>query len=74
MDNLKRKQVMADREKYKRAAQGDIAYNMMRMWQGAIGVAPVDGLVSPGFAVVKPFSAVPPMYSMVCCTTSPICA
>jgi hypothetical protein len=48
MDNLKRKQVMSDREKYKRAAQGDIAYNMMRMWQGAVGVAPVDGLGQSG--------------------------
>lgn len=56
MDNLKRKQVMSDREKYKRAAKGDIAYNMMRMWQGAVGVAPVDGLVSPAYVVVKPFS------------------
>ena len=58
MDNLKRKQVMADREKYKRAAQGDIAYNMMRMWQGAVGVAPVDGLVSPAYVVVRPFPEV----------------
>lgn len=58
MDNLKRKQVMADREKYKRAAQGDIAYNMMRMWQGAIGVAPIDGLVSPAYVVVRPFPEV----------------
>jgi len=58
MDNLKRKQVMSDREKYKRAAQGDIAYNMMRMWQGAVGVAPVDGLVSPAYIVVRPFSEV----------------
>jgi type I restriction enzyme S subunit len=58
MDNLKRKQVMADREKYKRTAQGDIAYNMMRMWQGAVGVAPVDGLVSPAYVVVRPFPEV----------------
>ena len=58
MDNLKRKQVMSDREKYKRAAQGDIAYNMMRMWQGAVGVAPVDGLVSPAYVVVRPFPEV----------------
>ncbi|KJS02699.1 MAG: hypothetical protein VR65_04480 [Desulfobulbaceae bacterium BRH_c16a] len=58
MDNLKRKQVMADREKYKRAAQGDIAYNMMRMWQGAVGVAPVHGLVSPAYVVVRPFPEV----------------
>ena len=31
----------SDRDKYKRAAQGDIAYNMMRMWQ-----APSEWLVS----------------------------
>lgn len=55
MDNLKRKQMMSDHEKYKRAALGDIAYNMMRLWQGAVGVAPVDGLVSPAYVVVRPF-------------------
>jgi type I restriction enzyme, S subunit len=54
MKNLKRKQVMSQKEKYKRAAKGDIAYNMMRMWQGAVGPAPVDGLVSPAYVVVKP--------------------
>lgn len=58
MDNLKRKQMMSDREKYKRAARGDIAYNMMRMWQGAVGVAPVDGLVSPAYVVARPFKDV----------------
>lgn len=55
MENLKRKQVMSDREKYKRAAKGDIAYNMMRMWQGALGAAPVDGLVSPAYVVAQPY-------------------
>jgi type I restriction enzyme S subunit len=54
-ENSSRKQIMADRDKYKRAAKGDIAYNMMRMWQGAVGVAPVDGLVSPAYIVVRPF-------------------
>lgn len=54
MENLKRKQVMSDREGYKRAAKGDIAYNMMRMWQGAVGIAPVDGLVSPAYVVARP--------------------
>ncbi len=62
MDNLKRKQVMSDKDKYKRAAQGDIAYNMMRMWQGAAGIAPVNGLVSPAYVVIKPFSQVDPRY------------
>jgi type I restriction enzyme S subunit len=51
----KRKQVMADASKYKRACAGDVAYNMMRMWQGAVGVAPVDGLVSPAYVVARPF-------------------
>lgn len=58
MENMKRKQVMSNREKYKRAKRGDIAYNMMRMWQGAVGVAPVDGLVSPAYVVARPFPEV----------------
>ncbi len=56
MENLKRKQVMSQKEKYKRAIKGDIAYNMMRMWQGAVGPAPVDGLVSPAYVVVAPYT------------------
>jgi type I restriction enzyme S subunit len=61
-DTSKRKQVMADFGKYKRAAAGDIAYNMMRMWQGAVGVAPVDGLVSPAYVVARPFPNTKPSY------------
>jgi len=53
-DSSKRKQVIAEKEKYKRACRGDIAYNMMRMWQGAVGVAPVDGLISPAYIVARP--------------------
>ena len=52
--NSDRKQMMAVRSEYKRAVKGDIAYNMMRMWQGAVGVIPVDGLVSPAYIVAKP--------------------
>jgi type I restriction enzyme S subunit len=61
-ENSTRKQVMSDLGKYKRAAQGDLAYNMMRMWQGAVGVAPVDGLVSPAYVVARPFSEVEARY------------
>ena len=53
---------MSDREKYKRAAKGDIAYNMMRMWQGSVGVAPVDGLVSPAYVVARPLHGVEVRY------------
>ena len=62
MGNMKRKQMMSQKEKYKRAAKGDIAYNMMRMWQGAVGTAPVDGLVSPAYVVVRPFELVNSTY------------
>lgn len=55
LENSDRKQIMSSRGQYKRAAQKDIAYNMMRMWQGAVGVAPVDGLVSPAYVVARPF-------------------
>ncbi len=61
-ETSKRKQVMSDFAKYKRAAAGDIAYNMMRMWQGAVGIAPVDGLVSPAYVVAAPFDGVEPRY------------
>ncbi|WP_428542878.1 NADAR domain-containing protein [Profundibacter sp.] len=61
-ENGSRKQQMTDRSKYKRAAMGDIAYNMMRMWQGAVGVAPEDGLISPAYVVARPFPEVEPRY------------
>ena len=41
------KRLIADQTKYKRIYRQDIAYNTMRMWQGAVGVSPIDGLVSP---------------------------
>jgi type I restriction enzyme S subunit len=57
-----RKQVMSDRGKYKRAAKNDVTYNMMRMWQGAVGVSPVDGLVSPAYVVARPYPQVEPRF------------
>lgn len=43
-----------DRTKYKRVYPGDLAYNMMRAWQGAFGAVRVDGMVSPAYVVAKP--------------------
>ena len=60
--NAARKQVMSDRDKYKRAVAGDITYNMMRMWQGAVGIAPADGLVSPAYVVAIPLDDVDVRY------------
>jgi type I restriction enzyme S subunit len=61
-ENSTRKQAMSDLGKYKRAAKGDVAYNMMRMWQGAVGVSPVDGLVSPAYVVARPYLHVEPRF------------
>jgi len=47
---------------YKVARMGDVAFNKMRMWQGAVGIAPVDGLVSPDYVVAKPGPDVWPDY------------
>ena len=42
-----------DKSKYKRVYPGDITYNMMRAWQGAIGAVRVHGMVSPAYVVAK---------------------
>lgn len=47
-----------DPAKNKRACKGDIAYNMMRMWQGAQGVAVEDCMVSPAYVVLSPLEGV----------------
>lgn len=41
-------------EGHLRIRKGDIAYNMMRMWQGASGQAQYDGIVSPAYVVLAP--------------------
>jgi type I restriction enzyme, S subunit len=56
------KKLIADATKYKLIKKGDLAYNTMRMWQGAVGVAPGDGLVSPAYVVVSPRATVCPEF------------
>ena len=43
-----------DKSNYKRVKIGDIAYNTMRMWQGASGASSYDGIVSPAYTVITP--------------------
>lgn len=43
--------------------KGDIAYNMMRMWQGASGLAEKDGIVSPAYVVVTPEDGIDPLFA-----------
>lgn len=42
---------------------GDIAYNMMRMWQGASGLAKHDGVVSPAYVVLAPRNGIDPVFA-----------
>ena len=53
----------ADFNLYKIARQGDVVFNKMRMWQGAVGVAPQDGLVSPDYVVAAPIGALLSLYA-----------
>ena len=47
-----------DKSKYKKVCAGDIAYNSMRMWQGASGCSPYEGIVSPAYTVLTPNSGI----------------
>jgi len=38
------------------AEKGDLVYNTMRMWQGALGMAENTGVVSPAYIVIRPKS------------------
>jgi type I restriction enzyme S subunit len=43
-----------DKSNYKIVRKGDMVYNSMRMWQGANGISPCDGIVSPAYTVLMP--------------------
>ncbi len=49
---------LAEARGNKKAYRNDIAYNMMRMWQGACGLAIEECMVSPAYVVLSPKSGV----------------
>ena len=51
-----------DKSQYKRAAKGDLVFNMMRAWQGAIGTVRTEGMVSPAYIVAEPNDLVDPLF------------
>ena len=51
-----------DKTQYQTALEGDLVFNMMRAWQGAIGVVRNRGLVSPAYIVAKPGNQVYPPF------------
>lgn len=50
-------------EQHLRVHKGDIAYNMMRMWQGASGLSDREALVSPAYVVLSPKESVDPSFA-----------
>ena len=51
-----------DKSKYKHVYEGDLVFNMMRAWQGAIGVAKVEGMISPAYISAIPNENVYPLF------------
>jgi type I restriction enzyme S subunit len=42
-----------DLSNYKVARKGDLVINKMKAWQGSLGLAPTDGIVSPAYFIFK---------------------
>ena len=53
-DSSKKDSSNRDRSAYKLVRPGDVAYNKMRAWQGAVGVSRYKGIVSPAYVVQRP--------------------
>lgn len=57
-ENVRGRVKIEDKSKYILVKKGDIAFNMMRAWQGGIGAVLVDGMVSPAYIVATPTSRI----------------
>ena len=51
-----------DKSQYKKAVSGDLVFNMMRAWQGAIGTVRTAGMVSPAYIVAEPNDKIYPLF------------
>jgi len=61
-DSSKKDSSNLDRANYKLVQPGDIAYNKMRAWQGAIGASDYRGIVSPAYVIQRPREGGKPRY------------
>ena len=62
VDTSKKDSSRQDKSAYKLVRPGDVAYNKMRAWQGAIGVSTYQGIVSPAYVVQRPREDANPLY------------
>ncbi|WNV05948.1 restriction endonuclease subunit S [Candidatus Methylospira mobilis] len=53
-ENIRGRIKIEDKTKYNLVQPGDIVFNMMRAWQGAIGAVTVKGMVSPAYIISTP--------------------
>lgn len=51
-----------DKSNYKKVEVGDIAYNSMRMWQGASGISKYSGILSPAYTVITPYENIDSLF------------
>ena len=51
-----------DKSTYKHVYEGDLVFNMMRAWQGAIGVVKTEGMISPAYISAIPNESVYPPF------------
>jgi len=49
-----------DLSNYRVAAAGDLVINKMKAWQGSVGIAPCEGIVSPAYFVFELLNITPP--------------
>lgn len=61
-DSSKKDSSNLDRSAYKLVQTGDLVYNKMRAWQGAIGISNFEGIVSPAYIVLRPAATQYPDY------------
>ena len=61
-NNSKKDSSNLDKSAYKLVHPGDIVYNKMRAWQGAVGVSEYQGIVSPAYVVQRPRAGVHSRY------------
>ncbi|MGE5649323.1 MAG: restriction endonuclease subunit S [Bacillota bacterium] len=62
-DELDRKITRSeDKSLYKIVYENDLAYNMMRAWQGGFGSSKLSGLVSPAYVVCRPKTSLDSSY------------
>lgn len=60
--SIKKDSSNQDKSKYKLIMIGDIAYNRMRMWQGALGYSHFRGITSPAYVILKPKMEINPRF------------